>query len=57
MTIRNGELYLVYMKTYDVVSVFENICDYYYMNELISEESLNLGLLRFFETVLEDGDI
>ena len=39
MTIRNGELYLVYMKTYDVVSVFENICDYYYMNQLISEES------------------
>ena len=57
MTIRNGELYLVYMKTYDVVSVFENICDYYYVNQLISEESLNVELLTFFETVLEDGDI
>ena len=44
MTFRNGELYPVYMKTYDVVFVFENICDYYYMIGLNSEETLNFEL-------------
>ena len=47
MTFRNGELYPVYMKTYDVLFVFKNICDYYYMIRLISEESLNFGLSTF----------
>ena len=47
MTFRNGEVYPVYMKTYDVLFVFENICGYYYTNGLSSEESLNFGLLTF----------
>ena len=55
MTFRNGEVYPVYMKTYYMVFVFENICDYYYMIGLISEESLNFGL-NVFETAIEVGD-
>ena len=31
MTFRNGAVYPVYMKTYDVLFLFENMCDYYYM--------------------------
>ena len=47
ITIRNGHAYPVYMKTCNVLFVFENICDYYYMIGFISEESLNFGLLTF----------
>ena len=47
MTFRNGEVYPVHMKIYDVLSVFENICGYYYTNGLSSEESLNFGLSTF----------
>ena len=31
MAFRNGAVYPVYMKTYDVLFLFENMCDYYYM--------------------------
>ena len=48
-------VYPVYMKTCDVLFVFENICDYYYMIALISEESLTFGL-NIFEPGIEDGD-
>ena len=55
MTFRNSEVYPVYMKTYYMVFVFENICDYYYMIGLISEESLNFGL-NVSETAIKVGD-
>ena len=48
MTFRNGGVYPVYMKTCGVLFVFENICDYYDMIGFISEESMNIGLLTFF---------
>ena len=48
-------MYPLYMKTYDVVFVFENICDYYYIFALISEDSLNFGLLTFLRLLSKIG--
>ena len=56
MPFRNGDMYPVYMKTCDVIFVFENVCDYYYMIGFISEESLSFGLLTVFEPAIENGD-
>ena len=47
MTFRNCEVYPVYMKTYDELFVFEDICNYYYMIGFITEESLKFGLKTF----------
>ena len=47
MTFKNGDVYPINMKTCDVLFVYENICDLYFMIGFISEESLNLGLLTF----------
>ena len=47
MAFRNGEVYHLNFKVYDVLFVYENIGDYYCMIGLISEECLNFGLLTF----------
>ena len=47
MTFRNGEVHLLNFNVYDVLFVNENVGDYCRMIGLISEESLNFGLLTF----------
>ena len=47
MTFRNGEVYHLNFKVYYVIFINKNIRDFCCMVGLISEESLNFGVLTF----------